>query len=78
MTLTGYVHKSIRNRSERYHFSPSFAKERSIEMYAFAVNLIGIPGGIRKPPRFKVPVDAELVAYLELDLLTSEDVLDEV
>ena len=47
-------------------------------MYAFAVDLIGIPGWIPKPPRFKVPVDAEMVAYLELDLLTSEGIPDEV
>ena len=38
MMLTGYVHKGIQDQSERYRFSASFAKKRSIEMYAFAVD----------------------------------------
>ena len=38
MTLTGYVHRGIQDPSERYLSSASFAKERSIDMYASAVH----------------------------------------
>ena len=55
----------------------SCAKELSIEMYAFAVDLLDIIlGWIRKAAGIEVPADAGLVADVEVDLLAFESGVD--
>ena len=78
VTIIGYVHQGTQAWSGCYLCDPLFAKELSIEMYAFTVDLIDFLGGIRKIPRVKVLADMELVAYFELHFLTSEGVVDEL
>ena len=76
-TFTGYVHKCIQARNERYLCGPSVAIELSIETYAFTIDLIDFVGGIRKIPRGKVSADTGLIACFRLGFLTSEGVVNE-
>ncbi len=76
ISIAGIIDNGIEARDKCYLRSPSFAKEFSIDVYAFAVDLFNVLSGIRWVARVKVPADTELVADIELDFLTFEGVVD--
>lgn len=76
VTIAGLADNGIHAGREGYLRSQSFAEEFGVEMYAFAVDLIQVFGGIRRVAGVEVPADAELVARVELDLLAFESSVD--
>ena len=76
IAITRLAEDGACTRRERYFGGRPSTKELSVQVYTFAVDLLDIFTGIRRVAGVKVPANAELVAYIKLDPLVSESVVD--
>ena len=76
VAIAGFVDNGIRARRESDFRGASFAEEFRVDVHAFAVDLVNVLCRIGEVAGVKVPADAELVAWFELDVLAFECVAD--